>query len=232
MTFVVYDYGIRTQTPWYDIFPPRDVDRLNELAASNKLSEQDQAKESQQPILQAHRDAIVKGKEGGEDSGEDAGEKKRRQLDQYRKVEDDSGSRSKLYYVKDLMTSPAISLHEQASMRQAWQIFQRHGFRHIPVLNSRQRVCGVISERDLLRASSSLEQSLPTSADAVITRIMTRKVLTVGPMTEVRELAAAMTGYRIGAMPVLDSDENLIGIVTRADVLRVIMNHAPIDLWG
>lgn len=228
MTFVVYDYGIRTQTPWYDIFPPRDVDRLNELAASNKLSEQDQAKESQQPILQAHRDAIVKGKEGGEYCGEE----KRRQLDQYRKVEDDSGSRSKLYYVKDLMTSPAISMHEQASMRQAWQIFQRHGFRHIPVLNSQQRVCGVISERDVLRASSSLEQSLPTSADAVIARIMTRKVLTVGPMTEVRELAAAMTGYRIGAMPVLDSDENLIGIVTRADVLRVIMNQAPIDLWG
>ncbi len=224
MTFVVYDYGIRTQTPWYDIFPPRDVDRLTELAASNKLSEQDQAKESQQPILQAHRDAIVKGKEGGEE--------RRRQLDQYRQVEDDSGSRSKVYYVKDLMTSPAISLHEQSSMRQAWQIFQRHGFRHIPVLNSQQRVCGVISERDLLRASSSLGQIAPFSADAVIARIMTRKVLTVGPMTEVRELAAAMTGYRIGAMPVLDSNENLVGIVTRADVLRVIMNQAPIDLWG
>ncbi len=224
MTFVVYDYGIRTQTPWYDIFPPRDVDRLTELAASNKLSEQDQAKESQQPILQAHRDAIVKGKEGGEE--------RRRQLDQYRQVEDDSGSRSKVYYVKDLMTSPAISLHEQSSMRQAWQIFQRHGFRHIPVLNSQQHVCGVISERDLLRASSSFEQSIPVTADTLITRIMTRKVLTVGPMTEVRELAAAMTAYRIGAMPVLDSDENLVGIVTRADVLRVIMNQAPIDLWG
>lgn len=224
MTFVVYDYGIRTQTPWYDIFPPRDVDRLNELAASNKLSEQDQAKESQQPILQAHRDAIVKGKEGGEE--------RRRQLDQYRQVEDDSGSRSKVYYVKDLMTSPVISLHEQATMRQAWQIFQRNGVRHIPVLNNIQRVCGVISERDLLRVSSSLEQTVPMSADTVIARIMIRKVLTVGPMTEVRELAAAMTGYRVGAMPVLDSDEHLVGIVTRADVLRVIMNQAPIDLWG
>lgn len=217
MTFVVYDYGIRTQTPWYDIFPPRDVDRLNELAASNKLSEQDQDKESLQPLLGGRRET---------------GEEGRRQLDQYRQVEGDSGERRKVYYVRDLMTSSVISLHEQASMLQAWQIFQRHGFRHIPVVNSLKRVCGMLSERDLLRASSSLGQSLPFSADAFIARIMTRKVLTVGPMTEVRELAAAMTGYRVGAMPVLDSDENLVGIVTRADVLRVIMNQAPIDLWG
>jgi CBS domain-containing protein len=41
-----------------------------------------------------------------------------------------------------------------------------------------------------------------------------------------------MTGHKVGAMPVLDSEETLVGIVTLVDILQVIMNRAPIDLWS
>jgi acetoin utilization protein AcuB len=130
------------------------------------------------------------------------------------------------------MQAPVLTLPESATLQRAWELFNQKGFRHIPVLNKAQQLCGLVSERDLLRATSTMVLDHPLDEQRVVAEVMTRRVLTVGPMTEVRELAAAMTGHKVGAMPVLDSEETLVGIVTLVDILQVIMNRAPIDLWS
>lgn len=216
MTLVVYDYGVRTQTPWYDIFPPRDVNRLNQMAAANRLSERDQVKESGMPAQ-----ALVQ-----------TGYRGKGQASPYQDIGDGEAQRQPVYYAKDIMQSPVVTLPESASLQTAWSLFGQKGFRHMPVLNRAQQLCGLVSERDLLGATSTMVQNPPLDTQQTVSEVMTRRVLTVGPMSEVRELAAAMTGHKIGAMPVLDSEENLVGIVTLVDILQVIMNRAPIDLWS
>ncbi|WP_390617280.1 HPP family protein [Maricurvus nonylphenolicus] len=216
MTLVVYDYGVRTQTPWYDIFPPRDVNQLNELAASNRLSERDQVKESGMPAQ------TLPGQ----------GHKGKGQAAPYQEIHDGEPQRKPVYYAKDIMQAPVVTLPESATLQRAWELFKQKGFRHIPVINGSQQLCGLVSERDLLRATSTMVLDHPLSEQRTVVEVMTRRVLTVGPMSEIRELAAAMTGHKVGAMPVLDSEENLVGIVTLVDILQVIMNRAPIDLWS
>jgi CBS domain-containing protein len=192
------------------------VNQLNELAASNRLSERDQLKEGDMPaqVLARHN---PKGKE---------------QAAPYQEIHDGEQQRKPVYYAKDIMQAPVLTLPESATLQRAWELFNQKGFRHIPVLNKAQQLCGLVSERDLLRATSTMVLDHPLDEQRVVAEVMTRRVLTVGPMTEVRELAAAMTGHKVGAMPVLDSEENLVGIVTLVDILQVIMNRAPIDLWS
>ena len=50
------------------------------------------------------------------------------------------------------------------------------------------------------------------------------------PETEIRLIADVLIKERIGAMPIVDEKEKLVGIVTRSDILRTVVK-APLELW-
>jgi acetoin utilization protein AcuB len=56
-------------------------------------------------------------------------------------------------------------------------------------------------------------------------------VLTAHPDTSIRDIARVFFEERIGAVPIVDRGETLVGIVTRSDILRTILNSAPLELW-
>lgn len=220
MALVVYDYGLRVQTPWYSIFPPRDVDKTAAMASTLAISEHDQVKEShfQLPVSDGHRD--------------DTEHRAEKAVSVYQDVGQQESQQPRLA-AQDIMTVPPTTLPESASLQQAWFIFLRQKIRHIPVINDKGRLCGLLSERDLLRGTSVFEiGDTPVSDTAVVSDLMSRQVITVSPLTAIRDIAIAMGAYRIGALPVLDHDEALVGIVTRSDIIRVIVQQASLDLWG
>jgi CBS domain-containing protein len=96
--------------------------------------------------------------------------------------------------------------------------------RHMPVVHGGKLV-GVVSERDLLRASLS---SLTSFADderraflhvVEIARVMSSPPIVIEPDAPVEEAALVMAERKIGCLPVLDGDE-LLGMITETDLLR------------
>jgi CBS domain-containing protein len=96
--------------------------------------------------------------------------------------------------------------------------------RHMPVVHGGKLV-GVVSERDLLRASLS---SLTSFADderraflhvVEIGRVMASPPIVIGPDAPVEEAALVMAERKIGCLPVLDGDL-LLGMITETDLLR------------
>lgn len=121
----------------------------------------------------------------------------------------------------EIMSTPVVSVAPEARSSEVAGLLAEHGFHHLPVLASDGRLVGMISDRDVLRTDSPDE-----GAD----RIMSRRVLTAAPDTPIRELARVMVAERIGAVPIV-GPAGLAGIVTQNDVLRCLVNHAPLDLW-
>ena len=74
-------------------------------------------------------------------------------------------------------------------------------------------------------------QHLNTPPGAGIQGLITERVLVASPDTEIREVAKILFEHRIGAMPVISSSERLVGIITRSDILRTLVNRAPLELW-
>lgn len=135
----------------------------------------------------------------------------------YEKVDAEFQKEREVLYAKDLMSSPVHTVEEGEPLKSLEKIFERYSIRHIPVLNRQGILVGIVSDRDLLKSKRS---------DSVqVKEIMTSEVLTAQNMARIVEVAKLMLHKKIGAMPVIDHSNTLVGIVTLTDILGAIVRQ-------
>jgi CBS domain-containing protein len=117
--------------------------------------------------------------------------------------------------VADLMSPGPIALHERDAISAADLEMRLAGVRHLPVVDGRNHVVGILSNRDLFRAFGGGKKTRP------VHEIMTKSVVTVHEEMPAHEAAELMLERKIGALPVIGDGEQLVGIVTETDFLQV-----------
>ena len=127
--------------------------------------------------------------------------------------------------VSEIMTSKVVSVRDDASLTNIdWEMTLAE-IRHVPVVDDRGRVVGILSDRDLLRTLPRMDRSrLPVSA------IMTLTPQTVRADLPAMEAVELMIQRKVHALPVVDDTGVLVGIVTATDFLdlayRALAGHA------
>lgn len=134
---------------------------------------------------------------------------------------------------QDLMTSPVTSLPSDSTLLEAWSVMKHKGIHHLPVTSVHGTLVGMISDHDLLPYAHELESvnSPGPSARHKLARVMSTRVLSATPTTEIREIAHVMLDEHVSAIPILDSSRHPVGILATSDILRAIVRRSPLELW-
>ncbi len=131
--------------------------------------------------------------------------------------------------VRKWMSKNPIVIDEGASLSEAINLLKQHKIRRLPVLR-KGKLIGIISDRDLKEASPSKVTSLDIwelhylMSKIKVKTIMTKNPITVSPETTLERAAILMFDNKIGGLPVIDKDNNLIGILTEQDVFKALIN--------
>lgn len=138
---------------------------------------------------------------------------------------------------RDVMSTPVISVTEDASVADVARLLLRHGISAVPVLGADGRLLGIVSEGDLVRRVENGTEREPSwwlrlfgdTEDQVrdyakthgrrVTDVMSREVTTVREDTGLAEIAALLERHRIKRVPVMRGNE-VVGIVSRANLLQ------------
>jgi CBS domain-containing protein len=99
-----------------------------------------------------------------------------------------------------------------ATVKEALAILQSMDIRHLPVVSERDELIGMVSDRDL--RGVSIPRLIDERWFGDLRVAMQEKIIDV---TEIIEL---MLEHKVGALPVIDGDRGLVGIVSYMDVLR------------
>jgi len=129
-------------------------------------------------------------------------------------------------FVGEIMSRDVVTLEEDATLENLDESMRTLRFRHIPVVDGK-RLIGLISQRDVVRTSASTllpggrQQTEFLTRKFAVRDIMTRDVQTVHGETPLRDAALLMLRGKLGCLPVLDAENDLIGILTEADFVKL-----------
>jgi CBS domain-containing membrane protein len=134
--------------------------------------------------------------------------------------------------VQELMSTDLVTLTEDETLAHAQRCMARGRIRHLPVVRD-QKLVGLVTHRDLLAASFSIFADVDTHEQrrifvtVPVVEAMHQDVVTVEPSLQVKEAAEILLRNKYGCLPVVEPDGTLVGIVTEADFLRLIVRLLP-----
>ena len=130
--------------------------------------------------------------------------------------------------VGEVMTTRLITLSPSDTLKTAREIMKKARIRHLPVLSAQGGFIGLLTQRDLLKASVSqfadvnsdvrdeIEGSIPVS------EVMSADVLTIPSDMPLSQAAELLLAHKYGCLPVLDNG-HLAGILTEADFVKLCL---------
>ncbi|MBI3757721.1 MAG: CBS domain-containing protein [Deltaproteobacteria bacterium] len=128
--------------------------------------------------------------------------------------------------VKDLMRTNVVSLRIGDTLGVAEDIMNMGRIRHLPVVDEENRVVGLVSQRDLFRASVSSVLGFDRSKEHEwmgnirVRDVMEKEVVMVDAEAGVIEVVDKLMSDKIGCLPVTDQQGKLVGLLTETDCLR------------
>jgi CBS domain-containing membrane protein len=129
--------------------------------------------------------------------------------------------------VADAMTEPAVTVRPTDTLLAAARLMVDHQVRHLPVIDDDGMVIGMLSDRDLRTVAGDPVRFVESPSGNGNRSLAVRDAMTPNPLTvrddrPLVELARELADEKVGALPVVDSEAALVGIVSYVDALRAL----------
>jgi CBS domain-containing protein len=149
-----------------------------------------------------------------------------------------------MYTAKDIMTTPVLSVTGDQTVQVVLELLAEKRISGVPVVDDQQKVIGIISDTDIIRYAhqlsvvplsnlsgwispyteisdlASMRKGFELLHKTKFDQIMTKKVYTIHEDASATEVAELMNRRKINRVPVVDSNDKLVGIITRSDIVQ------------
>ena len=139
--------------------------------------------------------------------------------------------------VTNWMSKNIITVDENDSMHGAMKLLKEHDIHMLPVMK-KGKLVGIVTDRDLKKASASDATTLEIhELFYLLTRIkvktlMTKEVITVPSDFTVEETAQVLQKNKISGVPVINTEGQIVGTITKTDLFRVLISLTGIGSGG
>ncbi len=142
-------------------------------------------------------------------------------------------------FVSRSMTRRVVTIGPEASIFEVQELMAQNRIRHIPVVEEGDKLVGIVSDRDLRSALPFryLKEGVSPEEQERLQRlrvkdIMTREVFTISPAYTIQDALLMIQNSKVGALPVVDEEGRLKGILSVRDLLRAFINVLGIGQPG
>lgn len=145
------------------------------------------------------------------------------------------------WLAREIMTREVVTVTADADIYEAGRLMIKHKVSGLPVIDNQRQIIGMITQADLLSLAGVpkghvfnevvmryvLHRPSPQLRTAKrVGDIMTKDVVTVSPETTVKTIASILNRKGIKRVPVVDNEGRILGIVSRADIVKIVCEEA------
>ena len=203
MSFWIYNMGLAVPVSSQHLMAKHNVKSLRELSKTTDFDHKDEA-----PVKSKAKPAHPRGIAG------------------YNEQIETKPQLEPVTFAEQIMSTKVKYLYEDMKLTDAWAEFRQYRYRHFPVVNKNRHIVGILSDRDMLIAAATKKPN-----DSFVRQIMRQPVLTASKNSLIAEVCQIMFSRHIGALPITDEKNQILGLITRSDILRSMIKHGPLQLW-
>lgn len=134
-------------------------------------------------------------------------------------------------FVSRSMTRRVITVDEDLNIFEAQQLMAENKIRHLPVTDENQRLIGIVTDRDIRSAlpysflkTSTIQKEMDKFTALKVKDIMTKDPISISPTYTIQDALLLIQNSNVGALPVIDDNHRLNGIISVRDLLRAFIN--------
>ncbi len=134
-------------------------------------------------------------------------------------------------FVSRSMSRKVATVDKETGLLEAWNMMRKHQIRHLPVVDDDNHLLGMVTDRDIrsalpydLAKGGADPQKVEQYAHLKVSDVMTTNLLTISPIHTLQDAILLIEQKKVGAFPVVDKSNKLVGILSVRDLLRAFIN--------
>lgn len=137
-----------------------------------------------------------------------------------------------VYHVKDIMTENCIYIKNKATLDEAYKVLKENKVSQIPVVNDEKKIYGLINKKIILNEIMQEPDEARIILQKKIIDIQNNELIATDPISDIRRVSKVMIDFKLDAIPVVNEDDVLVGIVSKTDIIKAVSNIPSLQLWG
>lgn len=137
-----------------------------------------------------------------------------------------------VYHIKDIMTQDSINVYIHESVNDAYNKLREYQVSQVPVVSKDEKIMGMINKKLILNL---LMEDIDYSSIILkreLNDIYLPEVITTDPISDIRRVAKVMIDFSLDAIPVVNKNDTLMGIVSKTDIIKAVSNIPRFQLWS
>jgi len=181
----------------------------------------------------------IKNRVGGDDQKEQSfqdslyqGQATKEATDAYKEMTN-LETKSDIYHVEQIMSNKVFTVDDSKTIRECYDMMLDLVVHQLPIIAENQlHLKGIITRNDILKYITDDLENASEKFEQPISNIATKKIITTDPISDIRRVAKVLIDININALPVVNSNDILVGIVTRNDIVKAVASLPHLQLWA
>ncbi|QKF58758.1 HPP family protein [Aliarcobacter lanthieri] len=137
-----------------------------------------------------------------------------------------------VYKIKDIMTKDVMYATTNFTIAELYEFIKDKGVSQIPITAFGKKIIGIINKKIILTLIMNNIDDIESVLKRKIEDVYLPEVLTADPESDVRHVVKVMLDLKIDAIPIVDENDILVGIVSKTDILKAVANLPKLQLWS
>lgn len=137
-----------------------------------------------------------------------------------------------VYEVRDIMTKNLIYTDNQATLEEAYRLLREHQIGQIPIVTFAKKILGLVSKKMILNLLMDDIENSKHILERKIEDIYLPEIITADPATDIRKVAKVMIDLKLDAIPIVDENDSILGMVSKTDIIKAVSHLPKLQLWS
>lgn len=137
-----------------------------------------------------------------------------------------------VYHVKDIMSKEVITIDVNARLEEAYALLKEEGIGQIPITSYGKKIVGLLTQKFILNLLMEDLENYENILNKKIEDLFLPDMITTDPISDIRRVAKVMVDFKLEAIPVVDEEDILLGIISKTDLIKAISQLPKLQLWS